>query len=471
MKGFVGLILVLLSTVSIFPQETVSEGVLLRTNFYNKTIDTTDVVATWKSVDNSIYSSNESFEKVFTFDDTTFFLKKISSHNYTGFIPSSFTTVLINSKTEKEKIIFGGQFPECGTGIYLSPATNILRTKSGVILFNNLSASGYYLAADKFLSMCNTDSGQHVVDVVGKINDKYLVVESDEKYPGIRYFIEDLDNYFVPELSHEVKFQNIHSDFMPDPLKAYRLTDSLSLMDFGWINELIIAKYSDSVIVKVDSLSVGHSPFWTYKNDKLFFTEGDYLSQKEFDKNSNTFKETKNLFRIGGYLAMDADENYIATIYSDTVYIYSLPEERTVNKIDVGSLKNYSALLIDPPYLYIQKLDKVTGVNKFATMPITFQLFQNYPNPFNPSTKIKYSISAVEALNTTSLHVTLKIYDVLGREVAALVNEEKPSGNYEVEFNGEVLASGIYFCFLKVGYSPDGSAQSFVQTKKMLLMK
>ena len=85
-----------------------------------------------------------------------------------------------------------------------------------------------------------------------------------------------------------------------------------------------------------------------------------------------------------------------------------------------------------------------------------FHLSQNYPNPFNPSTRIQYSVNSTQK-------VTLKVYDLLGREITALVNEEKPAGQYEVEFNGTNLPSGIYFYQLKAG--------SFVETKKMILLK
>jgi len=83
-------------------------------------------------------------------------------------------------------------------------------------------------------------------------------------------------------------------------------------------------------------------------------------------------------------------------------------------------------------------------------------LEQNYPNPFNPSTTIKYSIP-------TSSFAQLKVYDVLGNEVATLVNEGKHAGTYEVKFNAEVLTSGMYFYKLNAG--------SFISTKKMLLLK
>jgi hypothetical protein len=95
--------------------------------------------------------------------------------------------------------------------------------------------------------------------------------------------------------------------------------------------------------------------------------------------------------------------------------------------------------------------------------PRDFSLSQNYPNPFNPSTKIKYTIPYVETHSDASLLVTLKVYDVLGNEVATLVNEEKTPGEYEVEFDGINLPSGIYFYHLKAG--------DFIQTRKMILLK
>ena len=93
--------------------------------------------------------------------------------------------------------------------------------------------------------------------------------------------------------------------------------------------------------------------------------------------------------------------------------------------------------------------------------PTEFSLSQNYPNPFNPSTKIKFEIPA-QARNDNML-VTLKIYDVLGNEVATLVNGEKPAGTYEVDFNASQLTSGVYFYKLQAG--------AFVQTKKMILLR
>ncbi|MCL4538054.1 MAG: T9SS type A sorting domain-containing protein [Bacteroidetes bacterium] len=91
-----------------------------------------------------------------------------------------------------------------------------------------------------------------------------------------------------------------------------------------------------------------------------------------------------------------------------------------------------------------------------VTMIKDFELSQNYPNPFNPTTVIDYTIPK-------DAHVTLKIYDVLGREVETLINENEQVGRYRVNFDGARLASGVYFYRLAAG--------SHVITKKMLLLK
>jgi len=94
---------------------------------------------------------------------------------------------------------------------------------------------------------------------------------------------------------------------------------------------------------------------------------------------------------------------------------------------------------------------------------LDFKLFQNYPNPFNPTTVIKYSVPQQTTQRVASTNVTLIVYDILGREVATLVNKEQKGGNYEVIFNSKNLSSGLYFYHLQSG--------SFIESKKMILLK
>ena len=113
--------------------------------------------------------------------------------------------------------------------------------------------------------------------------------------------------------------------------------------------------------------------------------------------------------------------------------------------------------------VHVWNVTPVVGTEKESAIPTEFRLEQNYPNPFNPSTRIKYSIPVVDANFTSTTHVTLRIYDVLGNEVATLVNEYQPAGNYSVLFNGSIFSSGLYFYTLKSG--------NRFETKKMLLLK
>lgn len=96
------------------------------------------------------------------------------------------------------------------------------------------------------------------------------------------------------------------------------------------------------------------------------------------------------------------------------------------------------------------------SITESLTLPKSIQLFQNYPNPYNPVTTISYQISEQS-------FVTLKVYDVLGNEIKTLVNEEKPLGVYQINWDASLLSSGVYFYRLQAG--------DFVQTRKMILLK
>ena len=125
-----------------------------------------------------------------------------------------------------------------------------------------------------------------------------------------------------------------------------------------------------------------------------------------------------------------------------------------VSHLDAITLiKYYSAIAQD---FYDAAFPLPVSINDEKVFPLKFELKQNYPNPFNPHTTIKFSIPELS-------RVILKVYDIIGNEVATLVNEIKAIGSYEVSFNASRFASGVYIYSLKAG--------SFVQTRKMILMK
>ena len=143
----------------------------------------------------------------------------------------------------------------------------------------------------------------------------------------------------------------------------------------------------------------------------------------------------------------------------------NVPAGHLIFKGDIAEVIVYNKVLSDSERSDVENYlaDKynitiITGIDdsQQGVIPDKFTLSQNYPNPFNPSTTIRFQIP-------NSSFVNLKVYDILGNEVATLVNEEKSSGSYEANWNASNLSSGVYFCKLQAG--------SFVETRKMILLK
>jgi aminopeptidase N len=119
----------------------------------------------------------------------------------------------------------------------------------------------------------------------------------------------------------------------------------------------------------------------------------------------------------------------------------------------------------DPDNLILKDVLSITDVNIDA-LPTKFKLAQNYPNPFNPTTTINYTIPLLETGNISSpqnMLVQLKVYDILGNEVATLVNRKQSPGSHQIKFDASTLSNGVYYYQLRSG--------KFVKTKKMILLK
>lgn len=123
-----------------------------------------------------------------------------------------------------------------------------------------------------------------------------------------------------------------------------------------------------------------------------------------------------------------------------------------IDKLKEGSKFHYRLKQIDKngKFIYSNVVDVAIGI------PADFELKQNYPNPFNPSTKIVYNLPMDGV-------VTLLVYDIMGKEIVSLVNENKKAGSYEVTLDGNRLTSGVYFCKM--------SAKNFTSSIKMLFIK
>ena len=185
---------------------------------------------------------------------------------------------------------------------------------------------------------------------------------------------------------------------------------------------------------------------------------------------SSTLDKYSNIYSTGatGHRFYNTEYNS----FGNKIWSSYYPE----NNPPFGSWAGFKILLDNYDNLYIigSSLDSsliikyglLTNINKTSEIiDESYLLFQNYPNPFNPETKIRFNIPPLNPplVKVGSGMVTLKIYDVTGKEITTLVNEQLQPGSYEITFDGSNLASGIYFYQLTTG--------EFIQTRKMILLK
>ena len=202
--------------------------------------------------------------------------------------------------------------------------------------------------------------------------------------------------------------------------------------------------YSSSIFVSLDPVAIESVGY-------------DFL-RSEFTTESGADPSVQML-GVDDYLHQAADSaNWPEGIRydpnNDGVYLESLGVHEHWNNL---AEKKYTRNLGNGEGIELINIEQNTStiINKENNAEY-FQLSQNYPNPFNPSTKINYSISRY-------CFVTIKVYDILGHEIAILVNEKKLAGNYQVDFNGSTLSSGVYFYRLQ--------ADKYIQTRKMLILQ
>lgn len=202
--------------------------------------------------------------------------------------------------------------------------------------------------------------------------------------------------------------------------------------------------------------------------EKLTVVRSLELVQNDSVKIENPDSNTVKLISYGSAKNYDVELNYPTengigrfgdfnvSLSENTSHTF-VPEWTDITNTDLMVLvDNGNDGTVDDT-LYLQnKVSGIEGDQGSLLSPNSYNLAQNYPNPFNPATSIQYSIPYRS-------EVVLKVFDILGNEVATLVNEEKERGVYTVNFNGSGLASGMYLYRLQAG--------SFVETKKMILMK
>ena len=198
-------------------------------------------------------------------------------------------------------------------------------------------------------------------------------------------------------------------------------SDGLSVYSYNGFSFTGVAHLNENSNIECVTVGMDGTIFLTY-------TLSDHThGLKAYTFDGNVFTNTASLNILGNGIGMIAD-------LTNNIFLASYR----------NGLNSYS-------YKVAVNVDEATSINDMF-----YSLSQNYPNPFNPNTTISYTL-------LQSGLVKLKVYDILGKEMAVLVNEEQSTGNHKIEFNGTNLPSGVYFYRLTTG--------DFTDTKKLILLK
>ena len=392
----------------------------------------------YKSLGN--FSTNKIAIENMNSDSIYFF--KVRAGNSTGL--SEFTEVLCASqKNSYNKILLVNGFDR------ISNTTN------------NFDAVKFWFEplAETYSDFIST-SNEAVIQGLVDLNDYEIVMwilmdesTEDETFSGveqslIKNFLEQNGNFFISgsEIGWDLveKGSAADKDFYKNYLKANYISDAPNNKSKTYYTLEIL---QNSLSFNIDGNTFG-------------FDDGNHGSiDVDWPDAIEAFGGSENLFKYvntSNYAGIFYWGDFSNNIGHGKIVYFSFPFESIYPAETRVKIWNgvYEFLIYQP---------SVKGKNTVAD---NFYLSQNYPNPFNPSTTIQYSIPSSTEYYSVLQNVSLKVYDILGREVATLVNENKLAGNYQVEFNSvhiPGLSSGVYFYTLRSG--------QFSETKKMLLLR
>ncbi len=271
------------------------------------------------------------------------------------------------------------------------------------------------------------------------------------------WIFADQDHGFISSWDTSFSDNNPHAKYFG--LRAIINQDYTNGIKYPWEINVDSAIYTDPVFgfignkIKKDTVKFWYEPYYevssTYSNWMDEITPTADATVLFRDKNHGN--------KVLGVTKKAADNSWYTYALMFDYLGTNFRSDTTGGHTTMNDSKYKYSWIVNAGHVMKNALAIVTGVEKDnSSSPSEFALYQNYPNPFNPTTVISYRLS-VNSLTT------LKVYDLLGKEVATLVNEKQNSGMHSVTFAGTKLSTGVYFYRLQSG--------SFVETKKLLLLK
>ncbi len=412
---------------------------LVKINYLNLTHEE-KTIFTWQNTPSNGLNVNS----IFTDSGTVNFVYTLYSYGSGTNDIGTGTIIWGDELSGRKKELGKYMLPWCGTDReYISQSVIGKETNNGQVLVNNYAGLAAIINDGQFYRLKFSDSLITFCRVLASTSKGSIFVIYQEGY-NLAFYHEKLEGGKTIGLKNRLV---LREDF--HPYYGYVINDSLVNLSNA-VN--YVYKINDNRISEVANVGVGR--LLNFKNDQLFYTRDTTLYKRPFDTKTNLLGEETKVLTTGYYTYASDDGNYLAISKKDSIVIYSFEKKAFVFKNYYKNARSYRTFL-DSSFLYLAILENKTDLVT-TSLPTNYSLSQNYPNPFNPETTMSYSIPKSE-------HVTLKVFDVLGREIATIVDEYKQAGTYKANFNASGLVSGVYFYQLRVG--------SFMQIKKMVMIK
>ncbi|MEW6196885.1 MAG: T9SS type A sorting domain-containing protein [Bacteroidota bacterium] len=474
-------LIIVLSVETEYAQLTETKGNILRIDINKPEIDLSDTLGSWFDKKEGPLSSTNYITRILNNNDTNYIFGV--EGDYHDYLTSwGRTAFYFYNENTKEKIFYFGLAVlfDVIWEPYLSIDNDLLQIENGNWFSFGIRGNCFIDREDSVYEYRSYFGNEPLfTSVIGKVKDHYLLaVKRDTTYPTYDYYIANLSNSPKIQFISQIKLNYNHEDF-DLPSRIEQVNDSLYLLKNEISTALYLANLNDSTLTIIKELKNNFYYSWIFQDNTLFYTEfnGEWnFIKEEFDLSSLTFINKEIILdRITGYFRYD--NNYFVTLSNDSLTVYNYQLRQIVNQYNLTNIKYKDSFILSSPYIYLHQILTITDVNNENAKPTQFTLYQNYPNPFNPSTTVSYELKEAS-------YVTLKIYDILGKEVTTLVNQYQQPGKYNSQFsisqtNGRQvlnsqLSSGVYFYVLRVRDSSSSDkpeSSEFQKMKKMILLR
>ncbi|MCJ7554085.1 MAG: T9SS type A sorting domain-containing protein [Ignavibacteriaceae bacterium] len=324
------------------------------------------------------------------------------------------------------------QFDRDFVGIYKKPNSDRLYAATKYKILEITEDSAFVI---KSLSIPESIFSYYPLKIGNKWVYDYTWIDWISSYVTDIYIREVISEQLKPNGKKYFEILQKYS-YMSNEDTVYERMDSLEGKIY-WYSESCPngEQFIDDLLIEIGDSTFASRFGWCIEHPPTIFTSDEYFNQWGIQGRKRNYISYDLL--TAEYSLVSGIGLYSAILSDDNGYKHF----------------NLKGCLIDG-VVYGDTL--TTGVDKETASPNSYSLLQNYPNPFNPSTKIQFAISDKQ-------FTTLKVFNVLGKEIATLINKEISPGNYEVIFNASELPSGVYFYQLKAG--------EFVEVKKMILLR